>query len=513
MSRPILFVLLILAASFPLNDGMDKAKSFKDFLKKQGKNLGGLYGGVKESYDVLSRYHEDIHTDLELAKTIGDAVVPIIAAGLNFIPVAGPIISGIFGGLWTALSPLMETDRQQKDPIQALQDEMVEYVNKRIKDAENRMNETMKGRFREIFAKSIYAKKTRDMYICDKYGEASRIFTQQIEEKQAVSALQRSVVSSYLNDCDNFLKDTAEGFDFPEFADVLWIPAVQSTLTRLALLTEAIYWGEELGMIPEIIYNFHYETTRDVKRQLDRFRDAMAIARESMKKTNKRYEFTEQEIDGCRMQAMLPYFDTSVYPKGMPKRSSTWNDFAKQENTTGVYHAQYFYREENPRLQDTIMNCFMGSLITTTSKEVQMEYFIENGKSYEVRLIYRTTDLFSWKGFGFFGTEYFEFGKIDSEYPEEDRFLLETTMEDSHCDEKQVERNGKKTASYSCYTPERPSGVLYDKSKFIIERVLAGVYTDPSNTKTVRGKCDEGCELFGIEIIQLGTLETSLKYY
>lgn len=327
-----------------------------------------------------------------------------------------------------------------------------------------------------------------------------------------MTSLRKAVVTAYLTDCDNFLKDSAEGFDYPEFADVLWIPALESTLTRLSLLTEAIYWGEELGLIPETIYKFHYETTLDVKRQLDRFRDAMAIARENMKKTGRRYNFTEQEIDGCRMQAMLPYFDTSVYPKGMPKQTSNPNEFAVQKNTTGVYHAQYFYRKENYKLQDTIMNCFMGSLVTTTAKEISIEYFIEKGKSYEVRLIYRTTDPISWKGFGFFGLQTFDFGKITTEYSEEERFILETSMEDSHCEEKeQVERNGKTTKSYSCYTPEKPSGVMYDRSRFVIERVLAGVHTDPSATYTVRGKCDEGCELYGIEVIQLGMLKTHLK--
>ncbi|XP_037025098.1 uncharacterized protein LOC119066637 [Bradysia coprophila] len=511
MSRPIIFVLLILATCFPYNNGMTKAGSFKSFLKNQGGTLGGIYGAQIQVIGGLVKYNDGIKSELEIAKTIGDAVVPIITAGLNFIPVVGPLISGIFGGLWSAFSPLMEGGQQNADPVQALQYEMEVYINKSIQASESRMNDNMKGKFREVIAKSIYGKNNRDRYICDKYSEAARVFTQQIEKNKTVSSLRRTVVGTYLNDCDNFLKDTAEGFDYPEFADALWIPALQSTLTRLALLAEAIYWGEELGMIPEIIYNFHGETTRDVKRQLDRFKDAMVIARENMKKTNKRYEFTEQEIDGCRMQAMLPYFDTSVYPKGMPKRTSNPNEFAKQENTTGVYHAQYFYREENPRLQDTIMNCFMGSLVTTTSKEVEMEYFIENGKSYEVRLIYRTTDLFSWKGFGFFGLQDFEFGKVVSEYPENERFIMETSMEDSHCEEKKVERDGKKTTSYSCYTPEKPSGVLYDRSKFVIERVLAGVHTDPSKTYTVRGKCDEGCVLFGIEVIQLGLLETNLK--
>lgn len=348
-------------------------------------------------------------------------------------------------------------------------------------------------------------------YICDKYSAASRVFSKEIKQNRSVTSLRRAVVGSYLTSCDNFLKDSAEGFDYPEFADALWIPALQSTLTRLSLLTEAIYWGEELGLIPEIIVNFHSETTRDVKRQLDRFKDAMAIARDNMKKTGKRHNFTEQEIDGCRMQAMLPYFDTSVYPKGMPKQTSDPNEFADEKNTAGVYHAQYFYRNQDYRLEDTIMNCFMGSLVTTTAKEVQMEYFMEKGKSYEVRLIYRTTDLFNWKGFGFFGFEHFDFGKVRSEYSEEERFILQTSMEDSHCEEKeQVAPNGKTVKSYSCYTPERPSGVLHDRSKFVIERVLAGVHTEPTKADTIRAKCDSGCVLYGIEVVQLGMLQTNL---
>lgn len=348
-------------------------------------------------------------------------------------------------------------------------------------------------------------------YICDKYSEASLAFTEDIEKNQSVSALRRTVVGTYLNDCDNFLKDSAEGFDYPEFADILWIPALQSTLTRLALLSEAIYWGPELGLIPEMITKFHAETTRDVKRQLDRFRDAMAIARENMKKFGKRYEFTQQEVDGCRMQAMLPYFDTSVYPKGMPKRTSNPNEFAQQVNTVGVYHAQYFYRKENYQMEDTIMNCFMGSLVTTAAKEIEMQYFLEKGMSYEVRLIYRTSDLVSWKGSVYFGYYGFDFVKIPGVSTDSERFILETTMEDSHCNENEVEQKGKMIKTYSCYIPDRPSGVLTDSSKFVIERVLAGVHTDKSATYSVRARCDENCMLFGIEIIQLGQLRTNLK--
>lgn len=237
----------------------------------------------------------------------------------------------------------------------------------------------------------------------------------------------------------------------------------------------------------------------------------MAIARENMKKSGKRYEYTGQEIDGCRMQAMLPYFDTSVYPKGMPKRTSNPKEFAQQVNTVGVFHAQYFYRKENYRLEDTIMNCFMGSLVTTAVKEIEMQYFIEKGMSYELRFIYRTTDPFNWRGNGFFGNQGFNFVRIQDGYTDTERFILETSMEDSHCNEKEVAHKGKMIKTYSCFIPERPSGVIYDRSKFVIERVLAGVHTDKSATYTVRGKCDEGCVLFGIEIIQLGQLRTNLK--
>lgn len=101
-----------------------------------------------------------------------------------------------------------------------------------------------------------------------------------------------------------------------------------------------------------MIVNFYAETTRDVKRQPDRFRNAMAIARENKKNSGKRYEYTGQEIDGCRMQAMLPYFDTSVYPKRMPKRTSNPEEFAEQVNTVGVFHSPYLYRKENYRLED-----------------------------------------------------------------------------------------------------------------------------------------------------------------
>lgn len=97
-------------------------------------------------------HNDDIKNDLELAKSIGDAVVPIISAGLNFIPVVGPIISGIFGSVWTAFSPLMESKNQNQDPIQALQFQMDDYINKSITAAEYRMNENVKGKFREVMS-------------------------------------------------------------------------------------------------------------------------------------------------------------------------------------------------------------------------------------------------------------------------------------------------------------------------------------------------------------------------
>lgn len=131
-------------------------------MKNQGENLGGLYGAQIEALGGLAKYNDDIKNDLELAKSIGDAVVPIISAGLNFIPVVGPIISGIFGSVWTAFSPLMESKNQNQDPIQALQFQMDDYINKSITAAEYRMNENVKGKFREVIAKSIYAKNTRD---------------------------------------------------------------------------------------------------------------------------------------------------------------------------------------------------------------------------------------------------------------------------------------------------------------------------------------------------------------
>lgn len=122
--------------------------------------MGGLYGAQITAIGGLVKYNDAIQTDLELAKTIGDAIVPIITSGLNFIPVVGPLISGIFGGLWTAFSPLMESEKE--DPIQKLQSRMEEYIDKRIIESENRLNENMKSKFREVIAKSIHAKNLRD---------------------------------------------------------------------------------------------------------------------------------------------------------------------------------------------------------------------------------------------------------------------------------------------------------------------------------------------------------------
>lgn len=112
--------------------------------------MGGIYGAQLQVIGGLVKYNDGIKSELEIAKTIGDAVVPIITAGLNFIPVVGPLISGIFGGLWSAFSPLMEGGRQNADPVQALQYEMEVYINKSIQASESRMNDNMKGKFREV---------------------------------------------------------------------------------------------------------------------------------------------------------------------------------------------------------------------------------------------------------------------------------------------------------------------------------------------------------------------------
>ncbi|KAJ6649036.1 hypothetical protein Bhyg_04268 [Pseudolycoriella hygida] len=376
MGPAFVLAMLLLNCCFTQNDGMELADSYKSFLKDQGNNMGGLYGEQKKNETGLAKYQRELRRDLKLAKTIGDAVVPIISMGLKFIPVVGPLISGTFGILWKLFDPLF-ADPDKKDPIEELQRQMTDYIKKSIDATEKRMNATMQTKFRELIHKSIYSKSRRDRYICDKYSTASRVFSRQVKEKQAVSLHRRASLAGYLDNCDNFLKDTVEGFDFSEYADTLWIPALQSTMTRLSLISEAIYWGKELDIIPEIIVNFHGETTLDVKRQLNRFRDATALIREFVKKNGKRYDFSPEEVDACRMQAMLPYFDTSVYPKGMPIRTYDPKAFSKQEDTIDVYHAQYFYRNLNYKPQDSIMNCFMGSLVTTTADGISMTYFME----------------------------------------------------------------------------------------------------------------------------------------
>lgn len=124
--------------------------------------MGGLYGAQIEVIGGLINYPDEIKTDLELAKTIGDAIVPIITLGLSFIPVVGPLISGIFGSLWSAFSPLMKSEDVNPDPIQSLQLRMEEYINTSINASEGRMNENLKAKFREVIAKSIYGKNRRD---------------------------------------------------------------------------------------------------------------------------------------------------------------------------------------------------------------------------------------------------------------------------------------------------------------------------------------------------------------
>jgi len=514
-SPSLLLAVLLLTNCFIQNNAGFSSSNFKGLLKDQGGNLGGFYGKQIEALAGLEKYGEGVKTDLEVAKTVGDAVVPIITTGMNFIPVVGPLISGIFGSLWTAFSPLMESKKE--DPVQKLQRKMKDYIDQRIKDSEKRMSSTLKERFREVISKSITAKNNRDGYICDKYTEASRVFVNQMKENQSVSALQRTVVASYLDNCDNFLKDTAEGFDYPEFADSLWIPALQSTLVRLSLLAEAIYWGEELNLIPQIIIGFHYETTRDVKRQLNRFKDAMAIARKTIEETEKRYDYSEQELDACRMQAMLPYLDTSVYPKGMPKRIHDKFQFDTEESVRGAYHVQYFFSTDTYQKQDTTMNCFMGSLNTITAGEsgqVDINYYMENGKGYELRLIYRATELTKWKGEGWFGGQFFNFGKAEPEYDmDPERFILYTTIQKSFCDENTARRNElQSTTLYSCYIPERNSYTASDENHFIIERVLVGTYNDASGNQVIRANPKENLQLYGIEVLQLGPIHSKLTY-
>lgn len=81
---------------------------------------------------------------------------------MNFIPVVGPLISGLFGGLWSAFSPLLAGGQQQSDPIQTLAYEMEKFVNQRITALENQMNANLKDKFRDVITKSIRGKNNRD---------------------------------------------------------------------------------------------------------------------------------------------------------------------------------------------------------------------------------------------------------------------------------------------------------------------------------------------------------------
>ncbi|KAJ6639299.1 hypothetical protein Bhyg_12042, partial [Pseudolycoriella hygida] len=127
MGPAFVLAMLLLNCCFTQNDGMELADSYKSFLKDQGNNMGGLYGEQKKNETGLAKYQRELRRDLKLAKTIGDAVVPIISMGLKFIP------------------------RQ-----------MTDYIKKSIDATEKRMNATMQTKFRELIHKSIYSKSRRD---------------------------------------------------------------------------------------------------------------------------------------------------------------------------------------------------------------------------------------------------------------------------------------------------------------------------------------------------------------
>lgn len=353
----------------------------------------------------------------EVIKEVGDALVPLISAGLSLIPGVGPIIGGVLTAVWSIFSPLIFG--QKENPLMLMikdirkdMDDIKKHINELAKKIPEQMRKEMDDKMVSIIDRTVHGELSRNRYVCGKYSMVSKVFSDTLRANKTFSETQRIEMISLMHNCDNFLKDTAEAFVYPEYVTILWIPSAIATFMRVSFLTEVANYGYALKVDQPLIHLFLFELKNELKRHSEYYIRAVE-ARESgyYIVSNEFYidknPFNEYENQGCKIQHELLYLDRERYPHGVPQYLQIYGesgflnltDFNVTVNNESR-HIQVFYNEVNKLffnpslLGQTLRNCFWGPAIMEAVDirikgfELSFDVKYVTNRTYEIRVVY-----------------------------------------------------------------------------------------------------------------------------
>lgn len=367
--------------------GVIKSEAVKEGIPDIIANAGGIVTLFKIDYSGSPK---------AVIKAVGDTILPLITTGLSIIP-GGTLIAGVVSGIWGALAPFF--GGSGKSPMELMIEDLKDEMNRQIEEVRKEMDDKLSS----VVHRAIRGAIKRNDYVCNKYAVLSKLFSEDLKDHKPINISLRMEMVADLNDCDDFLKDTAEAFVYPEFADILWVPSAITTLIRVAFLTEVANYGVLLDLDPDIIAMFWLELKRDITRHFKFASQGVQKRLEKVigkKKKVDKFNFTAAEYEGCRMQAELLYFDRQIYPYGVPKQFQVYSDDLRLNmadfNVTESdepHHIQAYYNDfDKPRNlgNNVLLNCMMGPARISRVPDTRMFLgvtFVPN-KSYQLRLLY-----------------------------------------------------------------------------------------------------------------------------
>lgn len=364
----------------------------------------------------------------EVIADIGDVVVPLVSLGLSLIPGIGPIIGGAMSFVYGLFSPLLRGN--QESPMQKMINSInkeLENIHRKFEKMEEKIKEDLRkernAQLSNIMNRAFHGEMSRNEYVCNKYARLSKLYVEDLKKNRTIDESLRIEMIAIMQDCDNFLKDTTEGFVHPEFADVLWLPSVITTLIRISFLTEVANYGVSLKIDEDSIFMFWQELKTDIKRHLTFFID---VVKQRVKTLHTRDNLTSYEYEACKLQKQVIYFDRQIYPFGVPDQTVISKndtevriaDFNITAGNDDTRHIQVFYnvlkhrelrQPGEPPLHSVnswqmaepkeivipdhssgILNCIMGPTMKTHMSYVRMTLRITYvpQKSYQVRVLY-----------------------------------------------------------------------------------------------------------------------------
>jgi len=290
-----------------------KTEEFKNGIPNAVGSLGGIGSLVKIDFKADPK---------QVIANVGNVIVPIISAGLCLIP-GGALIAGIVSGVWSIVSALLGLGAGPSPMELAIDDikkdikELQALVRKVAGKLPGTVRKEADAKLKSIFHQAFHGELQRNNYVCTKYSMISKDFMDDIKNNRMIDESRRIEIIASIHDCDNFLKDTSEAFVFDDFAEVLWVPAVFTTLMRTTFLAEISNYGASLKIDKPIIASFWMEIKADIKRH---FEFALKGMKDRVHSVGLQGDFHPSEYEACKLQTQILYTDREIYPYGVPKQ-------------------------------------------------------------------------------------------------------------------------------------------------------------------------------------------------